>query len=61
MQKKNQPIYLCKQVQKAKKIDNYSTPQKQTLGFPKVEYKPLLKGKLTEVNKPILWNEKDRA
>ena len=33
-------------------------PPKQTLGFPKVEYKPLLKGKLTKVNKPTLWNEK---
>ena len=31
--------------------------QKQTLGFSKVEYKPLLKGKLTKVNKPTLWNE----
>ena len=35
-----------------KEIDKYFAPQKQTLGFPKVEYKPLLKGKLTKVNKP---------
>ena len=60
MEKKNQPIYLCKQVLKAKKIDNYFIPQKQALGFPKVEYKPLLKGKLTKVNKPTLWNEKTK-
>ena len=26
---------------------------KQTLGFPKVEYRPLLKGRLTRVNNPI--------
>ena len=25
---------------------------KQTLGFPKVEYRPLLKGRITKVNKP---------
>ena len=58
MEKKNQPIYLCKQVLKAKKIDNCFIPQKQTLGLPKVEYKPLLKGRLTKANKPTLWNEK---
>ena len=37
-------------VSKAK--GNYSTPHKQTLGFPKVGYQPLLKGRLTKVNKP---------
>ena len=30
----------------SKENDNYFIPQKQALGFPKVEYKPLL------VNKP---------
>ena len=29
----------------SKPIDNYSTPHKQTLGFPKVRYQPLLKKK----------------
>ena len=53
MQKKNQPIYLCKQILKAKEIDNYFAPQKQTLGFPKVEYSPLMEGRLTKVDKPI--------
>ena len=38
---------------KAKQIDNYSTPHKQTLGFPKVKYQPLLKrlSKKTDINK----------
>ena len=31
------------------------TPQKQTLGFPKVEYKLLLKGRLTKENKPTTF------
>ena len=41
----------AKNYKKSKQVTTL-LPKKQTLGFPKAEYKPHLKGKLTKVNKP---------